>query len=129
MMKKIRELEYEIECQQNRYRVLEERTIESQKEMLGQLTGFEEKYHKLRMEKKQQDEELQLLRAGQGLQEDVSVLADYKKIKGFTSALIDMRRKVEGEDGDLKAAWKWIKNVVGEYEASRQHAAKWKKAY
>lgn len=128
-MKKVRELEYELDCQKNKYRVLEERTIESQKEMLGQLAGFEDKYHKLRAEKKVQEEELQVLRESHSLQGDVSILADYKKIKGFTSALIDMRRKVDGEDGDLKAAWKWLKEVVGEYEASRQHAAKWKKAY
>lgn len=95
-MKKVRELEYELESQKNRYKVLEERTIESQKDMLGQLNSFEEKYHRLRHEKKIQEEELQLLRSSQELQEDVSVIGDYKKIKGFTSALIDMRRKVEG---------------------------------
>lgn len=56
-------------------------------------------------------------------------MREYKKIKGFASALIDMRTKVTGESGTLKSAWKWIKEVVAEHELTKQHALRWKKAY
>ena len=39
-------------------------------------------------------------------------MEDYKKIKGISSALVGMMEKVEGRDGDVKEAWRWIKKVV-----------------
>lgn len=42
-----------------------------------------------------------------------AILKDYKKIKGFGKALMDMRKKVQGSDGDLKDAWRWAKTLVG----------------
>lgn len=60
---------------------------------------------------------------------NTNVLVDYKKIKGFASALIDMRKKVEGEEGDLKEAWKWVKSIVTEHEATKKYVNKWRNAY
>jgi hypothetical protein len=49
------------------------------------------------VEKKQVDEEVRSLRASHGINVESSLLAEYKRIKGFAKALIDMRLKVSGE--------------------------------
>lgn len=97
--------------------------------MLSQLSAFEEKYDRIRQEKKLQEEELRHFRAASGLHGENPLLADYKKIKGFAGALMDMRRKVTGQDGDLKEAWKWVKTIVGEHEVTKQQVRRWKQAY
>lgn len=58
-----------------------------------------------------------------------AILKDYKKIKGFGKALMDMRKKVQGSDGDLKDAWRWAKTLVGQYELIKQYAHEWKHVY
>lgn len=60
---------------------------------------------------------------------DTNIFSDYKKIKGIASALIDMRSKVEGQDGDLKQAWKWVKDIVAQHEATQKYVYKWRQAY
>ena len=58
-----------------------------------------------------------------------SLNTEYKRIKGISSALVDMMVKVQGrshssqnEEYDLHDAWKWIKGVVWEYETIKKKA-------
>jgi len=40
-----------------------------------------------------------------------------------------MMKKVDGVEGDLHQAWKWVKKIVWEYEGIRSKALDWKAVY
>jgi hypothetical protein len=48
--------------------------------------------------------------------------AEHKKVKKIADGLIDMMKKVDGVDGNLKDAWRWVKKIVWEYEGIRKKA-------
>jgi hypothetical protein len=43
--------------------------------------------------------------------------------------MVSMMKKVDGEEGGVHEAWKWVKKVVWEYESIRQKALTWKTVY
>ena len=56
-------------------------------------------------------------------------MAEHKKIKGIAQSLIGMMKSVEGRDGDLHEAWRWVKSSISEYHTIRKKALEWKKVY
>jgi DNA anti-recombination protein RmuC len=56
----------------------------------------------------------------------VKLEEQHKKIKNIAEGLIKMMKKVDGVEGDLHEAWKWVKKIVWEYEGIRTKALEWK---
>ena len=40
-----------------------------------------------------------------------------------------MMKAVDGKEGDLHEAWRWVKKSIGEYQSIRKKALEWKKVY
>lgn len=38
-------------------------------------------------------------------------------------------KKVDGQEGDLHTAWKWVKRVIMQQETIKQKAFEWKRGY